>query len=342
VKRTTIAIDLAKNVFQVAEANRNGRVLRQRRLSRRQFQRYCNQLDPSHVVMEACGSAFHWARTLMNDGHRVSLLPPHYVRPYVRRNKTDRSDCEAILEAARSGQIPTVAVRSIQQQEIMALHRLRSQWVSTRTARINAVRGFLRELGIAIPAGARNAVTQARGIVEADAVPRALAGALQLMLEEIEELSFRVRWIEKQLGTIDEPIIHRLQQIPGIGLLTATALFASVGNIHSFPTGRHFASWLGLTPREHSSGSHRRLGRITKQGNTYVRCLLVHGARAALLAARRRERGQQPMTVRQRWATTLQVRAGHNKTAVALANRMARTAWAMWTKDQDYQDRKAM
>lgn len=338
MKPTTVAVDLAKDVFDVAVANRHWRITESHRLSRPRFHRFIESLEPTHVAMEACGSAHYWGRLLQRHGHRVSLLPAIYVRPYVRRNKTDRSDAEAILEAVRSGRIPPVAVKSVEQQEIMVLHRMRSRWVATRTARINALRGFLREIGISIPLGARTATTRAAEIADAGEVPVLLARTVRGLLEEICELEIRVKEVESSLrglATNTWPVT-KLLQIPGVGLLSATALVGSVGNIHAFPSGRHFASWLGLTPREHSSGLHRRLGRITKKGNRYLRCLLTHGARATLLAAQRQQRAGKRLTPRQQWVIQVRERVGHNKAAIAMANRTARIIWAVWTRDEDF------
>ncbi len=286
--------------------------------------------------MEACGSAHHWAREIEGLGHRVVLLPPQYVRPYVLRNKTDRCDTDAMLEAYRNQQIQPVPIKSVPQQVLGTLHRLRSGWMAERTARINALRGLLRELGLFIPVGAKHVLPCAGAILEdADSgVPDALRPALAEVCQEIRDLEQRVRSVERQLEALAQqtPTVQRLRSVPGIGLLIATALAAFVGDVSRFPSARHLASYLGLTPREYSSGSRRRLGRISKRGDAYLRLLLIHGARSVLWHARRMK---QPDRLRA-WALRLEKSIGHNKAAVALANKLARLAWAVWKHDCDF------
>lgn len=337
MKSTTIAIDLAKTVFQIAVSNEPGRVSENHRLSRAKFLDFCAQLQPATVLMEACGSAHHWGRRLQQLGHTVHLLPPHQVRPYVQRNKTDCTDTKGLLEAFRNEDLHEVPVKSVAQQTMTALHRLRSGWMGNRTARINAVRGLLRELGYTIPVGARHVVPRAWELLEdAEAdIPDPLRYALAEACLEIRELEQRTQAAEQQLRQLarEHPAVQRLQTIPGIGLLTATALVAFIGDVQRFPSGRHFASYLGLTPREHSSGAVRRLGGISKRGDVYLRTLLVHGARAVLRAAKKKAEPDRLHA----WAVKLHQARGHNKAAVALANKMARIAWAVWRQEKDYQ-----
>ena len=334
---TTVGVDLAKTVFELALADRHGRVIGRRRLTRRQFERFLATQPACDLVMEACGTAHFWARTAQTHGHRVTLLPAQYVRPYVRRNKTDRTDAEVLLEAARTGGIKPVAVKTVAQQELLALHRVRDQWMATRTARINALRGFLREHGIGLPRGARAAVAAVPTLLEdADApLPGRLRDVLARLVAEIRELEDQVTAVERTLATIatQDPVAPRLMAIPGVGLLTATALLATVGHIHAFPRARRFACWLGLTPSERSSGTRRRLGAISKQGDVYLRCLLTHGARAVLLGAHRAATQPRPLTGLQQWALRVEARRGHNKATVAVANKLARIIWAVWTRD---------
>jgi transposase len=290
--------------------------------------------------MEACGTAHHWGRTALACGHRVSLLPAQYVRPFVRRQKTDRTDATGLLDALRADGIHPVAVKTVAHQELLALHRMRQQWMRTRAARINAVRGFLREHGLALVAGpARGVAAAARLVADAEApLPPRLRRLLAILIEDIRTVEAHIAAIEGDLHEVADadPIVGRLMTIPGVGVLTATALVATVPHIHSFTRARRFASWLGLTPREHSSGMHRSLGSITKQGDVYLRCLVTHGARSALLAARRTATAGRPMTPLQQWALTLADRRGHNRAAVALANKLARIIWAVWSRDQDF------
>jgi transposase len=334
---TTVAVDLAKTVFELAIANAQWRITARQRLNRPQFARFLAQTPPTHVVMEACGMAHHWGRVAQRHGHRVTLVPPAYVRPYVRRNKTDRADAEAILETVRSGQIPSVPVKQIEQQALVAVHRVREQWMTTRTARINTLRGILREQGILLPAGARAALHTVPTILE-DAetpLPRHLRQVLASVHAEVRAIEARIADLERELRALAEadPVVTRLRTIPGIGLVTATALVGTVGHIHAFRRARPFASWLGLTPREHSSGPRRRLGSITKQGDVSLRCLLTHGARAVLLTAQRRATSGQPLTRLHHWAVTVRDRRGHNKATIAVANKLGRIVWAVWCKD---------
>ncbi|HEY0802218.1 MAG TPA: IS110 family transposase [Steroidobacteraceae bacterium] len=296
---TTIAVDLAKNVFELAVAGPDWKLIERHRLSRAKFALFFVQRPPCRVVMEACGSAHHWARQITASGHLVELLPAQYVRAYVKRNKTDRADAAALIEAARCGDIRPVPVKSVEQQQIQALHRLRTQWVASRLRCINGLRGILREFGIVIAVGA-NAAKEQIGIALAEpnnAVPEGLRPALIDALGEVRVLEERIIGIERELAALtrQDQTVRQLREIPGIGLLTGTALRASVCDIQRFPSGRHFASWLGLTARERSSAESRRLGRISKRGDIYLRTLLVHGARSALLAAHRTERSGKPL-----------------------------------------------
>lgn len=336
--RTTIAVDVAKSVFEVAVSEHPGQVRERHRLSRARFRQFLAEQPSATVVMEACGSAHHWAREAQRHGHRVVLVPPHLARPYVLRNKTDRTDAKGLLEAFRNEDLRPVPVKSETQQALAALHRLRSTWVATRTARLNTVRGILREFGLLIPAGAHHVVPHVRALLEDfDAgVPGLLRATLGEAMREIGELEERIRAVERQLATIAEPalLVRRLRTIPGVGLLTATALVATVGDVQRFPSARHFASYLGLTPREHSTGQRRRLGTISKQGDTYLRMLFIHGARSVLYHAKTRTA---PATDRLRtWALQLERLRGHNKAAVALANKLARIAWAVWRNGNDF------
>jgi len=334
-KDTLVAVDLAKSVFELAVSHHPGQVARQKRYSRQQFPLALAQLPQATVVMEACGSAHYWARRVQALGHKAVLLPPHAVRPYVRRNKTDRNDTKGMLEAYRNDEIRPVPVKSVAQQTLASLHRLRSGWLAERTARINTLRGLLREFGIVIPLGAHHAVPSAWAHIE-DAeseIPDPLRPALAEICSEIRELERRVKMIERQLAALatQTPAVARLMTIPGVGLIIATALVAFVGDIQRFPSGRHFASYLGLTPRESSSGLRRRLGAISKRGDVYLRTLLIHGARAVLLAATRRA----PDRLRT-WALAKQSARGHNKAATALANKLARIIWAVWKHDRPF------
>lgn len=338
MKSTTIAVDVAKEVLEVAVSVQPGQVSKQRRLSRAAFMKFCADQPPATVLLEACGSAHYWGRRLHSLGHRVVLLPPHATRPYVFRNKTDRTDTRGLLEAFRNEDIRPVPVKSVSQQTLTALHRLRSTWLATRTARLNTVRGLLREFGCTIPVGAHHVLART-SLLLADAdsgVPDALRPALAAACTEIREMEDRIRVVELQLQALADqiPAVARLRSIPGVGLITATALVAFVGDVQRFHSGRHFASYLGLTPRERSSGLVRRLGSISKRGDVYLRMLLIHGARAVLWAAAKR---RNPDRLRA-WALRLQRLRGHNKAAVALANKLARIVWSVWKHDADFRE----
>jgi transposase len=338
---TTVAVDVAKNVFELVTADGQWKVTGSARLTRGQFERWFDNRAVGLVIMEACGSAHHWARALKSRGIEVRLLPAQYVRAYVKRNKTDAADARALLEAARASDMKAVRVKSVEQQALQALHRTRSGWMSTRTRRINALRGYCREFGLVVPVGATTGVAQmARYIAdERCALPALLRGTMRLMLEEIRLLEARVQQLEGELAQIAaaSPACQVLISVPGIGLLTSTAMVASVGDPRSFDSARRYASFLGLTPREHSSGDRRFLGGISKRGDRYLRMLLTHGARAVLRAAVVAQRAGRALDRLKSWALEVQSRTNHNKAACALANKLARIAWAVWTKHERYQ-----
>jgi transposase len=286
MSNVTIAVDTAKNVFEIAISAAAGQIRERRRMTRHQFERFWSTREPCRVVMEGCSGSHYWARLLIGLGFEVKLIPPHYVTPYRRRNKTDRADCEAILEADRCAGIHGITVKSEAQQAIMALHRVRSQWMATRTARINGMRGLLREFGVTCALGADRFLTELHEVLERarERLPERIRRMVLLLWEEVREL----------------------------------------------------ASWLGLTPREKSSGERRRLGRITKQGDPYLRTLLIHGARSALLSAERARRANRKLTHLQAWALERAGEGHTNRAAVALANKLARIAWAVWRHERAF------
>jgi transposase len=294
---------------------------------------------PATVLFEACGSAHYWARQFEKFGHDVKLLPPLKVRPYVQRSKTDRNDVKGMLEAWRNSDIRPVPIKTPEQQQLMALHRIREGWMKTRTQRINAARGILREYGIVFPVGAAALAGRVKEVIEdADQpLPTMVRSVLKELTEEIGELETRMKTVEEQLKALasETPKVDLLRTIPGIGLLTSTALAGFVGSVERFPSGRHFAAYLGLTPLEHSSGGRRRLGRITKMGDVYLRTLLIHGSRAVLVAAGRQTKPDRLRT----WALNLQHNRGHNKAAVAIANKLARIVWAVWKSGTPFKSR---
>jgi transposase len=241
MSNVTIAVDTAKNVFEIAVSAAAGRIEERLRMTRHQFERFWSTRERCRVVMEGCSGSHHWARLLIGLGFEVKLIPPHYVTPYRRRNKTDRADCEAILEADRCAGIHGITVKSEAQQAIMALHRVRSQWMSTRTARINAMRGMLRELGVACALGADRFLTDLHHVLERnrERLPERIRRMVLLLWEEVRELERRIDEVEEELDRVakEEPVIRTLLEVPGIGVLTATALYASVGSVHAFKSG---------------------------------------------------------------------------------------------------------
>lgn len=338
----TIAVDLAKTVFELAAADDSGKIVERRRLSRAQFERYFENRERAHVVMEAWGSAHYWGRRFQEQGMRVSLLPPHYVRAYVRRNKTDSADATALLEAAQASDIVPVQVKSVEQQALQSLHRLRSSWRSTCTARINTLRGLCREFGIIAPLHSRGLAVLRRRLAEDDTgIPEYLRFTMQRMLGELDELEERLQEVEGQLAEIAKAssVCQRLQTIPGVGLLVSTAFAGAVGDISTFRSARRFSSWLGLTPKEYSSGNIRRLGSISKRGDGYLRILLVHGARAVLYSGVMAARAGRPLDALRAWGLRVRDKCGHNKAAVAVANKLARILWATWRYQRDFEFR---
>ncbi len=338
---TTVAVDLAKNVFELAVADAEWRVTERARLTRTQFERWFQNKEVALVVMEACGSAHYWGRVLRARGIEVRLLPAQYVRAYVKRNKTDAADAAALLEAARASDIKPVAVKSVEQLALQALHRTRSAWMAGRTSRINMLRGFCREFGLEVPVGAVRGLAQMARLIADDhsGIPAILRTPMRLVLEEIRLMEARIEQLERELASVarQSPACHALASVPGIGLLTSTAMVAAVADPRSFDSGRRYSSFFGLTPREFSSGSSRYLGRISKRGNRYIRMLLTHGARSVLRAATVARRMGRDLDRLRAWALAVQDRTNHNKATCALANKLARIAWAVWVKHEKYQ-----
>jgi len=336
-----VGVDLSKNVFELAVADDAWRVIERARLTRSQFERWFVNRSVRMVIMEACGSAHHWGRWLTALGIEVRLLPARYVRAYVKRNKTDAADAAALLEAARASDIVPVRIKSVEQQALQSLHRTRSLWMSTRTSRINALRGFCREFGIAIATGSRLGLEQIGRVLAdpASAVPLLLRDTMRWLVEEIRLLEVRIGQLERELTELarQSPACKTLLSVPGVGLLTATAMVAATsGQVNHFRDARHFASWFGLTPKESSSGMTRRLGRISKRGDRYLRMLLTHGARSVLRAATVAQQRGRPLDALRAWALNVQGRTHHNRATCALANKMARICYAVLRDGENY------
>lgn len=328
MKIKTFAVDLAKEVFQVHGFGPCGQRVLKRRLKRAEFLRFFAQREARGVVvMEACRGAHHWARQLQELGYRAELIAPQHVKALVVGSKTDAHDADAIFEASCRPTIGRVAVKRVAQQELQALHRVRERLIKERTARVNQLRGLLSEVGLVFP-GRVSALRRALPEVLEDAdnglSPRLRALVGQLW-EELREGDARIARLEGEIRAElrAHEAAQRLDAVPGVGALTATAVVASVGDARSFPRARAFAAWLGLVPREHSSGARRRLGAITKRGNAYLRRLLIHGARAAVRTAQRKSDRHS------RWIQALVARRGHNRAVVAVAHKNARVLWAL-------------
>jgi transposase len=329
-----IGIDLAKNLFSVHGVDGRGKAIVHRVLRRRQLLPFMAQLPPCLVGMEACGSAHYWAREIAKCGHEVRLMSPHFVRPYVKSNKNDSRDAEALCEAVARPSMRFVAIKSRGQQDMMALHRVRSLLIRERTALMNEMRGLLAECGV-IAAQGVSALRRLIATIAAETDER----VSDLLREILSEMSERLRLFEERLKRYDRRITElasrdersgRLMAAPGVGPLTATALIAAVGDARQFRSGRELGAWLGLVPRQHSSGERVMLLGISKRGDRYLRTLLIDGARTTLRHAVRK------YDSRSRWIATLRERRGPNIAAVALANKNARVLWALLTRAEEY------
>lgn len=292
------------------------------------------QLKPCLVAMEACGGSHHWARQFQAMGHDVRLISPQFVKPFVKSNKNDIADAEAICEAVQRPTMRFVPLKSVEQQDILSIHRAREQVVRRRTAQGNQIRGLLMEYGVVMPQGMRAVRTQLPDIL-ADAdneLTLMFRELLQGLSEELINLDKRVALYDQQISMISEQsdVCRRLMTIPGVGPMVATALLASVSDGKAFKNGREMSAWLGLVARQHSTGGKPRLLGISKRGDVYLRKLLIHGARAALRWTDRKH------DKRSMWATSLKERRGQNIAAVALANKTVRTAWVLITRGEDY------
>ena len=330
---TTIGLDLAKSVFQVHGVDATGQAVVRKSLRRSQMLPFFARLPPCLVGMEACGTSHYWARELIKLGHEVRLMPPAYVKPYVKRGKTDAADAEAVCEAVMRPTMRFVPVKSPEQQAALSMHRTRDLLVKQRTQLVNMIRGLLAEFGIDIPKGLERALLKARQIVDGEApdVPIEAAKVVVTLSQQALGIHVRLRAIDRDLLVWQRgnDVARRLMTIPGIGPIGATALAASVTDPHQFRSGRQFAAWLGLTPKSHSSGGTERQVGISKQGDGYLRRLLVIGATAVLRFARQNNPGKV-------WAARLLERKRPKVVAVALANKTARIAWALMVRGATY------
>jgi len=333
---TTIGFDLAKHVFQVHGVNASGQAVVRKRLRRTEVLPFFASADPCLVGMEACATAHHWARELTMLGHTVKLMPPAYVKPYVKRGKNDATDAEAICEAVTRPNMRFVPLKSTDQQAVLMLHRTRALLVRQRTMLANALRAHLAEFGIIVAQGLRSVGALIGKIfgegVETAALPPLARIALQPLAGQFLQLHPQIKALEGEIvawhKTNEES--RRLETIPGVGVLTATAIAATVTDPSHFRSGREFAAWLGLVPRQNSSGGKQRLGRVSKMGDGYLRSLLFVGATAVIRFARSKS---SPGTA---WINRLLARKPAKLVAAALANKMARIAWAVLARQEAY------
>ena len=336
MKINRVGVDLAKNVFQLHGADRRGKAVWKRRLSRSKWlEVLCDTVKPGSVVgMEACAGAHHWARQLIQRGYRVKIIPPQFVKPFIKSNKNDANDAQAICEAMGRPNMYPVKVKTVEQQDLQAMHRIREEIKGHRIAKANQIRGLVTEYGLVAPqqlSSLRRAIPD--WLEEADnGLTFLFRQLLQGLWGDLYALDQRMAELDKQIAVIaqEDPVAKRLQQLRGVGPLIATALVATIGDARQYRKGRDMAAAIGLTPRQHSSGGKDRLLGISKRGDAYLRCLLVHGARSAVRTAKDKEDRLS------RWIISLQARRHPNVVAVALANKIARMAWAMMTRGVDY------
>jgi len=337
MKITTVGIDLAKNVFQVHGIDEHGKAVLKKQLRREQMGPLLANLPPCVIGMEACGSAHHWARKLQGFGHTVRLMAPQFVKPYVKTNKNDAADAEAICEAVGRPNMRFVPIKNVEQQAVLALHRVRQGFVKARTAQANQIRGLLGEFGLIIPQGIGHIATRVPELIEdaTNELPGAFRLLVQRLLDHLKELDRQVGELEAQIQAWhrSSDISRRLAQVPGIGPITASALVASIGDARNFDSGRQVAAWLGLVPRQHSSGGKANLLGMSKRGDSYVRTLLIHGARSVIYRSGQKAGTSDACS----WINAVVNRRNKNVAAVALANKNARIVWALLAHDRRYE-----
>ncbi len=334
MKITTAGIDLAKAVFQVHGVDEHGKAGLRKQLKRKDVVSFFANLEPCLIGMEACGSAHYWARKLSELGHTVRLMAPQFVKPYVKTNKSDRNDAEAICEAVSRPNMRFVAVKTAEMQAVLALHRARQGFVKARTAQANQIRGLLAEFGIVIAKGIGHIAKRLPEILEdgENGLPGMMRQLLERLGGELKALDKQVREMERQitLWHRDNEPSCKLEAIAGIGPITASAYVASVGDAKSFKNARQVPAWLGMVPRHEGTGGKATLGRISKRGDVYLRTLLIHGARAAITAFERKPDQADG------WLKRLLARRNKNIAAVALAAKNARIAWALLAHEHSY------
>ncbi len=337
MKVTTLGIDLSKNIFHVHGADKRGAAVFSQALRRARFPEFMAKLPPCLIGMEACGGSHYWARELKKMGHDVRIMAAKFIKPYIKSNKSDKNDAEGICEAVQRPGMRFVPQKSVYQQDIQSLHRIRRRQVRRRTALVNEIRGLLGEYGIVLPRSIQNVRGRLMPVIESEEgmeklSPRA-RDFFRELYSELVELDKRIDGFDKRIGAVFQAseACQRLAKVEGVGLLTATAFVSACGeNAGVFKNGRECAAWLGLVPRQSSSGGKVRLLGISKRGDCYLRSLLIHGARAALRPALRKK------DPRSRWAAGVEKRRGHNKAVVALANKNARVMWSLLRFEKSY------
>ncbi len=331
---TILGIDLAKSIFQLHGVDERGKIALQKRVPRSKLRETIAQLSPCLIGMEACGSAQYWAREFQQLGHTVKLISPQFVKPYVTGNKNDSRDAEAICEAVSRPHMRFVPLKTIESQDIQAIHRMRSRLIKDRTALGNQIRGLLAERGIVMPQGITRVRQQLPTIIDnlGNQLTPLSREVMRELYEELVALDERVTRADNLVQRVftQSPACQKLARVEGIGPVVATALVAAVGNAREFANGRHLAAWLGLVPRQSSSGGKERLLGISKRGDRYLRTLLIHGARATVHRARYKT------DARSRWIVNVEQRRGKNIATVAIANKNARIAWALLTTEAEY------
>jgi transposase len=335
MKITTIGLDLAKNVFQVHGVDGRGAAVLRKQLRRDQVAPFFARLEPCLIGIEACGGAHYWATKLSMLGHHVKMMAPQFVKPYVKTNKNDSLDAEAICEAVARPNMRFVPIKSPEQQSVLSLHTARESFVRARTAQANQIRGLLIEFGLIVPQGIRHIYQRVPELIEdaSNELPGNFRILIDRLLQHLKELDRQVRELEREIEQWhrSSDISRRLETIPGIGPMTASALVASAGDPTNFKNARQFAAWIGLVPHQNSSGGKTQLLGISKRGNVYLRTLLIHGGRTMVELARRRADQADS------WLAKLVGRRHHNIAAVAMANKNARTAWALLSSGKAYE-----
>ncbi|MBM3467730.1 MAG: IS110 family transposase [Alphaproteobacteria bacterium] len=342
----TIGIDIAKRIFQVHGVDKNGKTVLKKKLMRDQVLMVMANLPKCLVGMEACGGASYWARELTKLGHEVKLMAPQFVKPYVKTNKNDQADAEAICEAVSRPNMRFVPIKSSEQQDILSIHRVRQRLVKNRTALANEIRGLLHEFGIIIPQGINKITAKLTEVLDSEHLSQMSYQTFSDLKDEFIENNKKIKELENRLKIIANGLgkYQQVTAVPGIGLITATALIASIGNANCFKNGRQLSAWLGLVPRQASSGGKEKLLGISKRGDVYLRTLLIQGARAVLNTKLRftteLQKTKKDYSRFTQWMFDLLERAGHNRTTVAVANKLARAAFAVLSSGSDYIESK--